>query len=118
MREIAQEFVGRHDFAGFCNKDSNARTTVRRVFEVELDERGPLIDFWISGEGFLKQMVRIIVGTLVEIAGGIPVLSEKGKHSGYVDFTSIQAADPEIIVIAPCGFAMDRTLQEINLLLL
>lgn len=54
---------------------------------------------------------------LISIAGGTPLLAEKGKHSAYVDFTAVQQADPDIIVIAPCGFAMDRTLKEINLLL-
>ncbi len=54
---------------------------------------------------------------LIQIAGGTPLLAQSGKHSGYVDFSAIQAADPDILVIAPCGFPMDRTLQEINLLL-
>lgn len=54
---------------------------------------------------------------LIEIAGGLPVLSEKGKHSGYIDFAEIQGLDPDIIVVAPCGFTLDRTLQEIGLLL-
>jgi iron complex transport system substrate-binding protein len=54
---------------------------------------------------------------LIEIAGGKSLLAENGKHSGYIEFKAIQEADPEILVIAPCGFPMDRTLQEINLLL-
>ncbi|HEX8377281.1 MAG TPA: cobalamin-binding protein [Pedobacter sp.] len=54
---------------------------------------------------------------LIQIAGGVPLLAESGQHSGYIDFAQIEAANPDVIVIAPCGFAMDRTLQEINLLL-
>lgn len=54
---------------------------------------------------------------LIEIAGGIPLLSEKGKHSGYVEFDEILRTNPDIIVIAPCGFPLSRTLQEISLLL-
>lgn len=54
---------------------------------------------------------------LIEKAGGTPLLAENGKHSGYINFSAIQTANPDIIVIAPCGFPMDRTLQEINLLL-
>ena len=54
---------------------------------------------------------------LIEIAGGEPVLAEAGKHSAYVDFEDVCRADPDIIVIAPCGFSMDRTLQEITSLL-
>ncbi|MEJ6979608.1 cobalamin-binding protein [Pedobacter sp. P351] len=53
---------------------------------------------------------------LIQIAGGLSLLAENGKHSGYIEFSAIQAADPDIIVIAPCGFSLERTLQEINLL--
>lgn len=53
---------------------------------------------------------------IVEIAGGIPVLTEAGKHSGYIDFEDILRANPDILVIMPCGFSIQRTLQEINLL--
>ncbi len=54
---------------------------------------------------------------LVEIAGGVPVLAENGKHSPFVEFERICEADPEVIVVMPCGFSIERTLQEINLLL-
>ncbi len=54
---------------------------------------------------------------LVQIAGGDPILAVNGKHSPFVDFKEIVAANPEIIVVMPCGFSIPRTLQEINLLL-
>ncbi|WP_276362929.1 cobalamin-binding protein [Daejeonella sp. H1SJ63] len=54
---------------------------------------------------------------IIDIAGGTPVLSEKAKHSPYVDFQSIREEDPDILVIMPCGFSVQRTLQEISLLL-
>lgn len=54
---------------------------------------------------------------IVEIAGGISVLAEKAKHSPYTDFQAIREEDPDIIVILPCGFSVQRTLQEIHLLL-
>lgn len=54
---------------------------------------------------------------LIAIAGGKSLIAESGKHSGYIDFESIAGSNPEIIVIAPCGFSIARTLQEINLLL-
>ncbi len=65
----AQFFIGRYDYSSFCASDSSAKSKVREVYDVVVEERGPLVDFWISGEGFLKQMIRAIVGTLVEIAG-------------------------------------------------
>ena len=54
---------------------------------------------------------------LVEIAGAIPVLALNGKHSPFVDFDDILREDPDIMIVMPCGFSIQRTLQEINLLL-
>jgi iron complex transport system substrate-binding protein len=54
---------------------------------------------------------------MVEIAGAIPVLATPGKHSPFIDFTALQEAAPDILIILPCGFSIERTLQEIRLLL-
>lgn len=54
---------------------------------------------------------------LVQIAGGVPILAVNGKHSPFIDFKDIQNEDPDIIIVMPCGFSIQRTLQEINLLL-
>jgi iron complex transport system substrate-binding protein len=49
---------------------------------------------------------------LLEWAGGKPGLAVAGQHSGYVSWDSLQAFDPEVIVISPCGFDLRRTQQE------
>ena len=54
---------------------------------------------------------------IVEIGGGLPVLTEAGTHSSYITFQDIIIADPDIILIMPCGFSIQRTLQEIGLML-
>jgi iron complex transport system substrate-binding protein len=54
---------------------------------------------------------------LVSIAGGTPVLAQEGKHSPYIEWDDILQQDPEIIVLMPCGFSIERTMREINLLL-
>jgi iron complex transport system substrate-binding protein len=54
---------------------------------------------------------------LVEIAGGSPLLALNGRHSPFIEFADLLQADPDIIVLMPCGFSVARTLQEINLLL-
>jgi iron complex transport system substrate-binding protein len=54
---------------------------------------------------------------LVNIAGGTPVLVREGKHSPYIEWDEILQQDPEIIVVMPCGFSIERTMREINLLL-
>ena len=49
---------------------------------------------------------------LIEIAGGKPLLSVKGKHSPYISQSDLIAANPDIIVIMPCGFDLERTAKE------
>ncbi|MGL5879681.1 MAG: ABC transporter substrate-binding protein, partial [Xenococcaceae cyanobacterium] len=53
---------------------------------------------------------------LIEIAGGKSLLSIKGEHSPYLSWESLIDADPEIIVIMPCGFDLERTEQESQVL--
>lgn len=57
------------------------------------------------------------VPDLVGIGGGVSVLAEPGKHSPFIQLVDIQLQDPEIIIVMPCGFSIERTLKEIDLLL-
>lgn len=57
--------IGTHNFKSFCASDSGARTMERTIFDLKLVRKGPLIEFWIHGDGFLKQMIRSIAGTLL-----------------------------------------------------
>lgn len=70
MRRAAQDFVGRHDFAAFRTVGCAAETTVREIFAVDLTTTGHLVYVNVRGSGFLKQMVRMMVGTLVDIGRG------------------------------------------------
>lgn len=54
---------------------------------------------------------------LVKIAGGSSVIAEAGKHSPYILWDDIRLADPDLLIIMPCGFSIGRTLKEIDLLL-
>jgi iron complex transport system substrate-binding protein len=54
---------------------------------------------------------------LVNIAGGVSILAEAGKHSPYVEWVDIRLADPDIIVLMPCGFSIERTMKEVGILL-
>ncbi|MEZ5923497.1 MAG: cobalamin-binding protein [Hyphomicrobiaceae bacterium] len=53
---------------------------------------------------------------LIAAAGGDNLFGEAGKHSGYMTFEALAAADPDIIIVAPCGFDLERTRQEMPLL--
>lgn len=54
---------------------------------------------------------------MVEIAGGESVLAISGKHSPAIDWMDLVQADPEILVVMPCGFSIERTLKEMDTLL-
>ena len=54
---------------------------------------------------------------MVEIAGGESVLALSGKHSPAIDWMDLVQADPEIIIVMPCGFAIERTVKEMDTLL-
>lgn len=70
MREGASYLVGEHDFASFCNIKTDVESTVRTVKELEILKNGNEITIRISGNGFLYNMVRIIVGTLIRVGRG------------------------------------------------
>lgn len=75
MQRGAELFVGRKDFIAFRARDCNARTTVRHVFQADLTRvDDDLMVFSVSGNGFLKQMIRIMIGTLVDIGKGVTSL--------------------------------------------
>lgn len=67
--EIAS-LVGTHDFTSFCAADSSAKTRIRTVNDIDVFQHDNLIEIWIRGEGFLKQMIRIIAGTVVHLVLG------------------------------------------------
>lgn len=70
MAEELAEFKGVHNFKSFCASDSGAKSFERRIIDVKLEARGPLVNIWIHGEGFLKQMIRSMIGTLLAIDRG------------------------------------------------
>jgi tRNA pseudouridine38-40 synthase len=70
MRDAAAALVGTHDFAAFQSAGSDVATTERTLTRSEFVDRGGLLAYEISGNGFLRHMVRAIVGTLVEVGRG------------------------------------------------
>lgn len=70
MEAAAGRFVGSHNFAAFRASNCVARTTVRRIDSVQILRQDSRITVDIIGGGFLKNMVRVMVGTLVDIGRG------------------------------------------------
>jgi tRNA pseudouridine38-40 synthase len=70
IEEAARHMIGEKDFAAFRTTGCAARTTVRNVFSVDIKREGELILIDVKGSGFLRNMVRIMVGTLVQVGEG------------------------------------------------
>lgn len=75
MSKEIKSLIGTHDFVGFMGSGSSVKTTVRTIYDAQIKKEGNLISIEVSGSGFLYNMVRIIVGTLVDIGRG------KNKHN-------------------------------------
>ena len=70
MKAACGAFLGEHDFASLCAAGSQAETTVRTIYALEVEENGDDLVIRVTGNGFLYNMVRIIAGTLLDIGMG------------------------------------------------
>ncbi len=70
LNTAAKAFVGTHDFVGFCSVGSSVTDTVRTVSDCSVTRQGDDVIISITADGFLYNMVRIIVGTLLEVSYG------------------------------------------------
>ena len=100
MRRAAGFLCGTHDFAAFTSAKRSRKSTVRSVDSIEIERMGDEIWFTFSGNGFLFHMVRILMGTLLEVGNGkrrpeeMTELLQSGKR---------QAAGP---LVPACGLAL------------
>ncbi len=70
MRQAAEYLIGEKDFKAFCANPRMKKSTVRRVDTIEIVQRKDLLYFNFHGNGFLQNMVRILVGTLLQVGMG------------------------------------------------
>lgn len=92
MKAAAAYFIGEHDFTAFTNAKSKSKSMVRTIYSIDFSENEGFIDIRIRGNGFLHNMVRRIVGTMIEAGLGrldarrIPeiIASRERKKAGYV----------------------------------
>ena len=86
MNEGAKAFLGTHDFAAFCAAGAQVSTTVRTIFDCHVEKRGESVRILVTGDGFLYNMVRILVGTLLFVSEGkidpadLPAIIESGER--------------------------------------
>ncbi len=70
IRAAAAVLVGEHDFRAFRASDCDRRTTRRIIRRLDVDRQGAVLTFEVEATAFLKNMVRILVGTLVDVGRG------------------------------------------------
>lgn len=72
MDKAAKLFIGEHDFAAFCKAEAkeHLRSTVREIYDFSVRRENDEVIFTVSGSGFLHNMVRIMVGTLIYVSEG------------------------------------------------
>lgn len=88
LNEAAKYYVGAHDFSSFCTLDKRkAEDLVRTVSKASVSREGDMVYFTVAADGFLYNMVRIMVGTLIRVAQGgfkpedIPKIIEAKQRS-------------------------------------
>ena len=67
MRRGAKWLLGEHDFSAFCGNPKMKKSTVRTIYAIDIRRVGQEVQISVTGNGFLHNMVRILVGTLVEV---------------------------------------------------
>jgi iron complex transport system substrate-binding protein len=93
---------------------SDMQTRMNAVRKATAGQRKPRVAFieWVeplmAGGNWMPE--------LIEMAGGHNLFGEAGKHSGWMQWEEIAAADPEVIIVAPCGYGLQRCLEERPLL--
>lgn len=78
----AKDFIGRYDFSAFCAAGSSVEDKVREIYSFDVKRVGEEVLFTVSGNGFLYNMVRIMVGTLLDISSG---KIEKGSIKNIIE---------------------------------
>ncbi len=91
MKTAAAHLIGEHDFSAFCANAKMKKSTVRYIRSLELEQVGQELRITVTGNGFLQGMVRILVGTLLEVGVGsrdadsIPSLfGGKRSQAGFI----------------------------------
>lgn len=70
LNQQAKAFIGKHDYSGFCSVKSDVEDTVRNVYAFDVWRDGDMVYFKVEADGFLYNMVRIMVGTLLFVSEG------------------------------------------------
>lgn len=66
MQQCANILLGQHNYKSFCNLNNDTKTFIRTIKNINITRQNELIEIYITADGFLYNMVRVLVGTLIE----------------------------------------------------
>ncbi len=102
MNQAARTWIGKQDFAAYMAADSKIKDTVRTVYAAEVIRQGDMIEFRVSADGFLYNMVRILCGTLIAVAEG------KLTSNEVPDITASKDRTRAGITVPPQGLFLNK----------
>ena len=100
MKEASKLFIGEHDFKAFCSNKKYKKSTIRHIYDIKIEKFGEEIRLEFVGNGFLYNMVRILVGTLIEIGEG------KREISSIKDALEIKERELAGFTAPACGLVL------------
>ena len=102
LDEEAKAFIGKYDFKSFCSADCDKEDTTRTIFSFDVVREGDLVKMRVSGDGFLYNMVRIMVGTLICVNEG------KIKKGTIKDIIEQKDRTKAGITVVPDGLYLNK----------
>ena len=102
MKVATIQLRGEHDFKSFCGNPKMRKSTVRKLYAIHIRETEDEIDLEFIGEGFLQYMVRILVGTLIEVG--------EGRRDPFSMSALLEAKDRPARQLRPAGSRSCRSI--------
>ncbi|WP_366923230.1 tRNA pseudouridine(38-40) synthase TruA [Metallumcola ferriviriculae] len=104
MKRAAEHLRGRHDFRSFCASGSSITDFIREIKDCQVTDDGDMIEVSITADGFLYNMVRIIVGTMLEVGTGKKMVTDIPKIIAARNRGAAGATAPA------CGLTLERVI--------
>ncbi len=102
MNAAAKAFVGEHDFISFMASGSSCEDTVREIYSASVEREGDTVIFKVSGNGFLYNMVRIMMGTLIAVSEG------KIEANGITEIIKNRNRSAAGMTVPACGLYLNK----------
>ena len=106
MNEFCQKIIGTHDFSAFCSAGATVETTVRTIKDCYVEKNGEDVTLTVTADGFLYNMVRIIVGTAVAVSDG------RINPNDIADILNLKKRDAAGMTAPPQGLFLEKVIYD------